>query len=419
MKIQLPFNMTQSEIDLINSSNTKKTKTQRINKIVKTKTNFNSLILLLDTLESNLIRCFWCNSVTKIKNFNVENINNFTFLTDVTQIDNIKNCKRNDTLSTKNCNAKKLNPNSLEYVKNSLGFKTDKEAKKYLLERNKSLFYRHNHKSDEEYRNYQRRDKNFFGTEEKWKKYCERQAYTNSLEYFKEKYGDDKGLKKWDEYNKSKDSSSLNHFLKKYGNTIEAYIKYDQRCKSSDSSSKKYYIKKYGEIEGNKKWEYIHTLPYYIERYGYQNGNRIFNNIKLKENKTTCKSSKESLINLFIPLIKEYEKQYTYKYFIGYNQNKEYFLKDSNGVNRFFDFCIPDLKIIVEYHGSMFHYNKNFNYKSDKNHFGQLFEDMKLKDKNKKQTAINYGYTYIEVFDTDNFKEKINEILQLIKLSVN
>jgi len=118
-------------------------------------------------------------------------------------------------------------------------------------------------------------------------------------------------------------------------------------------------------------------------------------------------------------LIKKYENLYNNKYYIGYNGNKEYFLKDANGKNRFFDFCIPDLKIIVEYHGSMFHYNKNFEYKNKRNHLGQLFEDMKHKDKNKRQTAINYGYTYIEVFDTDNFDKHINNILKIIKNKFN
>lgn len=41
----------------------------------------------------------------------------------------------------------------------------------------------------------------------KWQNYCERQAYTNGLEYFKEKYGEEEGLEKWLDLNKEKGKS--------------------------------------------------------------------------------------------------------------------------------------------------------------------------------------------------------------------
>lgn len=41
----------------------------------------------------------------------------------------------------------------------------------------------------------------------KWLEYCERQAYTNTLSYFCEKYGDTDGMKKYKEVNKGKASS--------------------------------------------------------------------------------------------------------------------------------------------------------------------------------------------------------------------
>jgi len=126
MKIRLPFIMTLSETDSINLSITKKAKTQRINKIIKERSKYNSLLTLLDDTLSDLNRCFWCNSVTKIKDYNVDNIDGTTFLIGVTQIDNIRNCRRNDTNTTKNCDAKKLNSNSVEYVKGSIGSKQTK-----------------------------------------------------------------------------------------------------------------------------------------------------------------------------------------------------------------------------------------------------------------------------------------------------
>lgn len=60
-----------------------------------------------------------------------------------------------------------------------------------------------------------------------WSNYKEKQKYTNSLEYYYEKYGKDNGYYKWIEYNKSK-ALTLENFIKKYGNEIgkEKFIEY-------------------------------------------------------------------------------------------------------------------------------------------------------------------------------------------------
>lgn len=108
---------------------------------------------------------------------------------------------------------------------------------------------------------------NKYGEEEgtrKWDEYCQKQAYTNSFEYKKEKHG--MTADEYDKYNKSR------------SNTIENFIK------------------RYGEEEGTRKWnEYIekerysNSLEYFITTYGEEEGIKIFNNLnesKKKKRKT-------------------------------------------------------------------------------------------------------------------------------------
>lgn len=60
----------------------------------------------------------------------------------------------------------------------------------------------------------------------KWDEYCERQAYTNTVDYFIELYGDDLGVMKWKAINKKK-SLTLANFQTKYGE-IEGRVKYEE-----------------------------------------------------------------------------------------------------------------------------------------------------------------------------------------------
>lgn len=52
---------------------------------------------------------------------------------------------------------------------------------------------------------------------DKWENYCERQRYTNTLEYFVEKYDEMDGIDRWEKYNIEKGkSSSLTYIMQKY-----------------------------------------------------------------------------------------------------------------------------------------------------------------------------------------------------------
>ena len=84
--------------------------------------------------------------------------------------------------------------------------------------------------------------------------------------------------------------------------------------------------------------------------------------LKNKNNPKWCssfgrnKASKESL-KFFNPLLDSIQ-DLNLEYYLGVNQNHEYFLIDSTNTIRYYDFTIPSLKIIIEFNGVHFHPNK-------------------------------------------------------------
>jgi len=145
-----------------------------------------------------------------------------------------------------------------------------------------------------------------------------------------------------DEANKiislKQDKTSLISFTSRYGEK-EGLTRYSEYInKIAYGGSINYYIDKFGEIEGPLKYK----------RY-----------VSAKSPKRT---SKESL-RFFIPIYKELRKKNFDKseIFWGIDGSREYYLYD-NSINSvfFYDFCIPKIKKIIEYHGTSFHPNPSW-----------------------------------------------------------
>ena len=81
----------------------------------------------------------------------------------------------------------------------------------------------------------------------KWKKYCELQRVTNTLEYKFKKYGWD--AEQFDKFNKSRAVTKIN-LQTKYGTNkgLELWTSYINLQKYT--KSKQYYIDKFGEVDG-------------------------------------------------------------------------------------------------------------------------------------------------------------------------
>lgn len=211
----------------------------------------------------------------------------------------------------------------------------------------------------------------------------------NKYEYWmkKEKITEEEAKKKVSELQKKFD---LEKIIKRYGK-IQGTIRYENMCKNlSISQSLNGFINRYGIDEGNKK--YIETI--------------------IKRCSNTY-ASKESLI-LFKKIYKKIRKNLQRsEIYWGISGSKEYFIYDKDSKKIFFyDFSIPNLKIIIEYHGKRYHPNPKWDKeKWDKwNFMGLNANEKRDMDVYKNKVAENYGFLVIEIF-SDEVNESIIELI--------
>lgn len=103
-------------------------------------------------------------------------------------------------------------------------------------------------------------------------------------------------------------------------------------------------------------------------------------------------------------------------FFIGANGRKEWFLRDGETIFMY-DFCVPSAKLIVEFHGRMFHPPEECD------SWQQLFsgksaDEVRERDEEKKELALSRGFSYFVIWEGEEFTTKISEILQLLDESV-
>jgi len=201
---------------------------------------------------------------------------------------------------------------------------------------------------------------------------------------------------KWQNTLNSKSEEEKREINKKKVVTKERYLQnhtleeWEEVCRKKLISIDNF-IRKYGEDEGRKRYE------------------------EWKKPKNILSYSKESIE--FLKPIYNFLIKNKFSDKDIYWKEKEYFLYDKDKNKRkFYDFTIPKLKLIIEYHGSIWHYNPNYKYKENfKNPLnGISLNELKENDDYKRQLAINNGFKIIEVFDTDNKDEKQEEIINTI-----
>lgn len=427
--LDLNIRLTDLDVEFLNASKNNKSFLKRIKKITGLYAGNIFQYIEKECETSELIRCGFCGSI-RIFAFDYIINNNKLYIDNISYSKEINICSRKDNEITKTCRSKKLNPNSIEFVKIAYNFITDEEANSFILKRNKSPFYRTNYETDEEYHNAQRRDKNFYGSEKKYNDVLKKIGESNKKENLIIKYGKLKA----EEICKSKDSSSKEHFKEKYGENWEYFFEIKS---SKTNGSIKRFIETYGEIIGEIKYNqfvekarknsinFFNSLTpdersklfgtsskkYFKEKYG-ENWERFYKDHQLKIQSSAQIASNESLI--FFNLLIERISHLNLKYYIGVEGNKEWFIYDSeNKKMNFYDFCIKELNLIIEYHGSLWHFNPNFKYKGNLP-FGMTLESNKQKDEYKQSLAESTGFEYYVVFDTDDFNLKVEELSKII-----
>ena len=208
-----------------------------------------------------------------------------------------------------------------------------------------------------------------------WKKYCDRQAETNTFEYKMEKYG--WSLEDFEEYNKSR-AATLENF-----------------------------IEREGEEEGLRHWNeycdrqrYTASLEYFIERYG-EDGERRFNDWRKKW--MTCGNSiskieikvREELSNYL-----ELDNQITLK------KGKRRYIFDMGSIKN---------KKIIEFNGTYWHCDPRLYEPTFVGRKGIPAKEIWINDYNKNLIAMNEGYQVYVMWEMDWYKDKKNEINKLLE----
>ena len=145
----------------------------------------------------------------------------------------------------------------------------------------------------------------------KYVKYTQRQAYTCSKEYMM----NEKGMteKEWNEFNANRASTKKN-FIKRYGKELGCK-KWNEYCELESYAGCKleYFIERYGEEEGTKLYKELnekksHTLNYYIEKYGEVEGRNRYEEYYLNHRRKQYSVISQIMFNRIQEQIGEFGK---------------------------------------------------------------------------------------------------------------
>lgn len=262
---------------------------------------------------------------------------------------------------------------------------------------------------------------------------------------------------------KSKKATSKKGFIARWGQ--EEGLKRYEKFKETSKHTKAKYITKYGKITGTKKWEEyvqikketsVFTVNHWINK-GYtpveaeklradfhkenlntlsvgfwinkglseQEAHNKVVSIFNKKQVAFASAPKESL--KYFNELSEILQKNNIEFMLGVETSSEKCLYDSkSGKCNFYDFCIPEHNIIIEYHGERYHPNpsklseeewstwKCISYKGLEDPL-ILTADQKYElDEEKKQLAVSKGYQYLELWSSNSKEDswkKINNIL--------
>lgn len=232
----------------------------------------------------------------------------------------------------------------------------------------------------------------------------ERQA-TFSKKKMIEKFGEEEGLKKvaernskwfsslkenndWEELSKRK-IMTLEKCILNYG-TEEGVEKF-KTANAAKAQTKENYIKKFGVEEGEMKWSSY---------------------VKKRAERSITYYSKEACL-FFKPFLEKLNSGELIVYTANENFGKEYFLLRDNKIH-FYDFTVPALKLIIEYHGV--HIHPNPTWKSEKWYAwkhafnGKSANEARAFDLRKKEIAEQSGFTVVEIWNDSTKEENTKKI---------
>lgn len=332
----------------------------------------------------------------------------------------------------KDCPGIKMNSNSVEFISKTLLLSED-DALKYIKKNNKSTFYKENWDNEDDYKESQKRDSEYFKSrynenwEVKYNEYINKIKKSNSLERYINEYGYDEGNEIFKSICDKKDSMSFDYFLIKNSQNYEkAKFEYYNRLKSV-SINLCGFINRYGEKEGQKRYDeniikiresrrkYFDNLTpdQRKEKYAItpeKIGQKRYDEWLEKIMVPITRASKESEVIFRNVLSKlEYNDNDIY---VGIDDKKEYFIRDGKKI-LFYDFVIKSAKIIIEYNGIVWHPKlENINYFKP---IGTKLSAIELynKQQHKISLAKSKGFSVLEIWSDDS--NNLEKCLDFIK----
>lgn len=237
------------------------------------------------------------------------------------------------------------------------------------------------------------------------------QALTNSKEY--------KGMtdEEFKRYNNSR-AITLENMIKKYGKEEGTRVFNEYREKQRYKKSKQRYIDEYGEEQGLKIFKEINkkkvqNLENFQRKYGEEEG--------LRRYKSFVESHQKGFSNIASNLFAQIESlMNNYRVsFLYLPKNSELLLENKSRFYKY-DFCIPELKFIIEFNGDIFHGNPQlFNESDCPNPFDRTLtvKQMWLNDKEKVDLAKSKGFDVMVIWERDYRKDPeiiVNNIIKTI-----
>ena len=184
-------------------------------------------------------------------------------------------------------------------------------------------------------------------------------------------------------------------------------------------STLEYWIDKLGETDGKKEYERIcyekgksSRLNYYQQLYGNEEGEKIYAE-KLRKRASKSKTFYSILNDKMATLLKKHN--------ITFKQELSLKRDDDTNKRYSYDFIIEDV-LLLEMNGDFWHANPNKYKKHDILHFPGRYvvaEDLWKKDEHKKQLAINKGYKFLTIWESDFHNMSEETILNLIKNEIS
>lgn len=247
----------------------------------------------------------------------------------------------------------------------------------------------------------------------RWNEYRYKQAHSNSFEYKKEKHGWTK--EQFDNYNSSR-AQTIEKMIDRHGE-IEGIKRWEEYCeRQAYTNTKEYFIEKYGLEIGTKKYldynkeKSTSTNPMVMsERLGIPLDEAV--EIIISRNSS---SKYGSLIEK--EFTEELEKN------IGKLEHTTFtkpYGKWSHELNSYLVYDIKHNNCIIEFNGDYWHANPKLYESTDKLRNNKTAEDIWKKDAKKLQIAIDHGFRVMVVWEYEYKKDKKGTIRKVIEWMQN